>query len=157
MWLSISAASRLCASAVAGEVQVDVFHRHDLRMTAAGRAALHAEHRSERRLAQADDRVLPDAVQPIDEADRGRRLAFAGRRRADAGDEDQLAVLLAVETRDVAERDLCLVAAVGFELFLGDTEPLAGERDDRLQGRALGDLDVALHGRIGAVFGRAED
>ena len=31
---------------VAGEVKVDVFHRHDLRVAAAGRAALHAEARS---------------------------------------------------------------------------------------------------------------
>jgi hypothetical protein len=47
MWLSIIAARRLFASAmalkVAGEVQVDVFHRHHLRIAAAGRAALHAE------------------------------------------------------------------------------------------------------------------
>jgi predicted DNA-binding WGR domain protein len=28
---------------VAGEVQIDVFHRHHLRITAAGRAAFHAE------------------------------------------------------------------------------------------------------------------
>ena len=50
MWLSISAASRLFASCdrgeVAGEVQVDVLHRHDLGVAAAGRAALHAEHRA---------------------------------------------------------------------------------------------------------------
>ena len=37
---------------VAGEVQVDIFHRHDLGVAAAGRAALHAEARAERRLAQ---------------------------------------------------------------------------------------------------------
>jgi hypothetical protein len=50
---------------VAGEVEVDVLHRHDLRVTAAGGAALHAEHRAERRLAQADDRLLADVVQGI--------------------------------------------------------------------------------------------
>ena len=38
---------------VAGEMEVDVLHRHDLRIAAAGRAALHAEARAERRLAQA--------------------------------------------------------------------------------------------------------
>ena len=46
---------------VAGEMQVDVFHRHDLRVAAAGGAALHAEHRAERGLAQADQRLLADA------------------------------------------------------------------------------------------------
>ena len=39
---------------VPGEVQVDVFHRHDLGVAAAGGAALHPEHRTERGLAQAD-------------------------------------------------------------------------------------------------------
>ena len=39
---------------VAGEVEVDVLHRHHLRMPAAGGAALHAEARAERRLAERD-------------------------------------------------------------------------------------------------------
>jgi hypothetical protein len=43
---------------VAGEVQIDIFHRRDLRVTAAGGAALHAEHGTERRLAQRDHRAL---------------------------------------------------------------------------------------------------
>ena len=38
---------------VAGEVEVDVLHRHDLRIAAAGGAALDAEAGTERRLAQA--------------------------------------------------------------------------------------------------------
>ena len=77
---------------VAGEVEVDVLHRHDLRVAAAGGAALHAEHRPETRLAQADDRLLADPVQRVAQPDGRRRLALARRRRADRGDEDQLAV-----------------------------------------------------------------
>ena len=42
---------------VAGEVEVQVLHRDDLRVAAAGGAALHAEHRAERRLAQAEHRA----------------------------------------------------------------------------------------------------
>ncbi len=41
---------------VAGEMQVDLVHRHDLGVAAAGRAAFHAEARAEARLAQADHR-----------------------------------------------------------------------------------------------------
>ena len=67
---------------VAGEMEIDVLHRHDLGIAAAGRAALHAEAGAEDRLAHADDRLLADAVQRIAEPDRGRGLAFAGRRRA---------------------------------------------------------------------------
>ena len=45
---------------VAGEVEVEVLHRHDLGQAAAGGAALDAEHRPERRLAQAQHRALAD-------------------------------------------------------------------------------------------------
>ena len=69
---------------VAGEVQVDVGHRHDLAVAAAGRAALHAEHRPHRRLAQARHRPVPEPVQRVGEPDRRRGLALTGRRRATA-------------------------------------------------------------------------
>ncbi len=81
---------------VAGEVEVDVLHRHDLGVAAAGRAALHAEGRAERRLAQAQHRLLADVVERVGEADRGGGLALAGRRRRDRRDQDQLAVRLAL-------------------------------------------------------------
>ncbi len=64
---------------VAGEVEVDVLHRHDLGVAAASRAALHAEAGAERRLAQAAERLLADVVEAVGEADRGGRLAFARR------------------------------------------------------------------------------
>ena len=77
---------------IAGEMQVDLVHRHDLRIAAAGRAALHAEAGAQARLAQADHRLLADAVQRVAQADGGGGLAFAGRRRVDRGDQDELAV-----------------------------------------------------------------
>src|SRR3546814_18997385 len=43
---------------VAGEVEVDVLHRHHLGVAAAGGAALHAEAGPERGLAQAHPRLL---------------------------------------------------------------------------------------------------
>ena len=45
---------------VAGEVEVEVLHRHDLRVAAARRAALDPEDRAERRLAQAEHGLLAD-------------------------------------------------------------------------------------------------
>ena len=130
---------------IAGEVQVDVFHRHDLRETAAGRAALHAEHRAERRLAQRDHRALADAAQCIAQADRGRRLAFAGRRGADRGDQDQLAVRSPVERSKIVERDLGLVAPVGLDRLFRDLQPLLRKLHDRPQRGGLGDLDIGCH------------
>ena len=50
-----------------GEVQVDVLHRYDLGVAAAGRAALDAEHGAEARLAQGDHGVLAYLAQAVGE------------------------------------------------------------------------------------------
>src|SRR5229473_6690062 len=55
---------------VAREMEVDVLHRHDLGITTAGSAALHAEAGPETGLAQADRRALADMVERIAESDR---------------------------------------------------------------------------------------
>ena len=55
---------------VAGEMEVDVLHRHDLGIAAAGSAALHAEAGAEARLAHADDRLLADMIERIAKARR---------------------------------------------------------------------------------------
>ncbi len=50
---------------IAGKVQVDVLHRHDLRIAAAGGPAFHAERRTERRLANAQHRLFADVIERI--------------------------------------------------------------------------------------------
>ena len=105
---------------VAGEMQVDVLHRHDLRVAAAGGAALHPEHGPERRLAQADRRLLADPIERIAQADGRRRLALARGRRADGGDEDQLAVGTIRQSGEPIERDLGLGAPVGLDGGIGN-------------------------------------
>ena len=129
---------------IAGEMEVHVLHRHDLRIAAAGGTALDAEVRPERGLADAGDGLLADAVQPVAEADRRGRLAFAGRRRVDGGDQDQLAVLAAALRGDELGRDLRLVVAVGQKVLVGDAE-LGADLHDRLLLGGARDLDVGLH------------
>jgi hypothetical protein len=138
------------------EMQVDVLHRHHLRVAAARRAALHAEHRPERGLAQADRRLLADVVERIAQADCGGGLALARRRRADGRDQDQLAVLLCLERVEVLERDLGLVVAVGVEVLLGDAQALERDLADALQLRCLRDVDVGRHAESPRVYGRAD-
>ena len=67
-------------------------------------------------------------VERVAEPDGGRGLAFARGRRRDRRDQHQLAVRPAVELRQVVERYLGLVLAVGLERFLGNAEPLAAPR-----------------------------
>jgi hypothetical protein len=126
---------------VAGEVQVDLLHRHDLGLAAAGGAALHAEARPERRLAQADHGLLADAVQGVAQAHRGGGLALARGRRGDRRDQHELAGLPALQPGDVAVVDLGDVLAVIVERVIRDAE-LLGDLRDRLQGRGAGDLDI---------------
>src|SRR3546814_2916953 len=54
---------------IAGEVAVDVLHRHNLCVTAAGRDALHDEARTDAGLAQTDRRLPAQAVEARSEED----------------------------------------------------------------------------------------
>ena len=116
MWLSISADSRLCARPMALKSPVKCRLMSSIGTTcaiaAAGGAALHAEHRPQARLAQADHRLLADLVERIAESDRRRGLALARGRRAQGGDQNEFAVGLVLQAVDVVERDLRLVMAV---------------------------------------------
>ena len=130
---------------VAGEVQVEVLHRQQLRVAAAGRAALDPEDRAERGLAERQHRVHAERVHRLGEADGGDRLALAERRRGDGGDVDDLAVGLVLEAVEQGHVvDLGLVATVELQLVLEDAG-LLGDRLDGLHGGGLGDLDVARH------------
>ncbi len=98
---------------ISGEMEIDVLHRHDLRITAAGCAALGAETWPERRFAQAQHRFLADPVERIGQPDRGGRLAFTRRCRVDRGDQDQLTLFS--RRRDAGQVDLRFEMAVRFD------------------------------------------
>jgi hypothetical protein len=75
---------------VAGEVEVDVLHRHDLRVAAAGAPPFMPNTGPSEGLAQADHRFLADVIERVTQPDGRRRLAFAGGVGLIAGHEDQL-------------------------------------------------------------------
>jgi hypothetical protein len=129
---------------IAGEMEVDVLHRHDLRVAAAGSAPLHPEAGAERRLADADDGLLADGIERVAETDRGRGLAFAGCGRRDGRDEDQLAVGALRERGDIVERDLCLVMPVRQEVLGGDAELFGRNIQNGPHRGGLTDLDVGF-------------
>ncbi len=129
---------------VAGEVQIDVLHRHHLGIAAAGGAALDAEAGPERGLAQAQHRLLADLVERVGEPHGGGGLAFARRCRRDGRDQDQLAVRLILERLDVVHRHLGLEVAVRVEIFRSDAELVLGQFHDRPRLGGLGDFDVGF-------------
>ncbi len=122
---------------VAGEVEVEQLHRDDLAVAAAGRAALDAERRAHRRLAQRDHRVLADVLHGLTEPDRGGGLALAERRRRDRGDDDVLGLRSIAQLVDRIEPDLGEIAAVRLEQVLADPH-LGGDLGHRLRARARG-------------------
>ena len=127
---------------IPGEVQVDVLHRDDLRLPAAGGAALHAEHRTEGGLPQADHCAFTDPAEGVAETDRRRGLALAGGCRRHRGDQHELALRPVLERREVIQRDLRLVPAVRLDARLRDADA-TGDLDDRPHVRRLRDLDAA--------------
>ena len=115
---------------VAGEVEVDVLHRDDLGVAAAGRAALHAEARAERRLAQAHIAFLPmwlsASVRPT--------VVVVLPSPAGVGviavTRISLPFFLSLQRLDVVHRHLGLVVAVGIEILRRDAELFLRDVDD---------------------------
>ncbi len=130
---------------VAGEVEVQVLHRHDLRVAAARGTALDAEDGAERGLAQREHRLAAEHAETLGERHRRRRLALARRGRRDRGHVDQLRVGPVGEPVDHGEVDLALVAAVLLQL-VGLDARLGGDVGDGAQLRRLRDLEAREHG-----------
>ena len=132
---------------IAGEMQVDVLHRHHLRVAAAGGSALYPEAGTEARLAQADQRLLSDAVQAVGEPDGCGRLAFAGRGGGNRRDQHELSVLALGERIDVAEIDLRLRVSIRQQCLEWNLQSISNLRN-RLLHRLPGNLDVTLGQRL---------
>ncbi len=127
---------------VAGEVEVDLLHRKDLRPATAGGSSLDPHARPHGWLAEAEDRALAAAVERLRQPDRDRRLAFSGGCRADAGHENEASGRGPSIQR--GEPHLGHPIAVRLYVILRQAE-LACDIRDRTQLDGTGDLDVAHH------------
>ncbi len=132
---------------IAGEMQVHLFHRHDLRYAATCSAALHAEVRPKRGFANTDHGLFADAVQTIAQAHGRRGLAFARRRRVDRGHQNQLAVFLACQRFDELLAHFGLVMAIGQQVFGRDAQLCANLHDRLFLGFAC-NFDVGFEGHF---------
>ena len=126
---------------VAGEVQVDVFHGHNLGISAAGCSALHAEDRAQGGFTQGDDGALTDAVERIAQAHGGGGLALAGRGGADGGDQNEFAVRAGLLVQP-GQVDLGFVVAVGLQRLQRNVQAFLRHLHDGLERCRLGDFNI---------------
>ncbi len=132
---------------VAGEVQVKVLHRHDLRVPAAGRAALDAKGGAHGGLADAGEHPVAElGAQRLGEAHGGGRLALAEGRGGDRRDVDIAGAGPLGEAVADVQVHLGLVPAVWLQVLFPEADAV-GDVEDRAQRGCLGDFEVALHGR----------
>jgi len=129
---------------VAGEVEVEVLHGHDLGVSAARGAALDAEGGALGGLADAGEDVLADVVECLAQADGRDGLALAEGGGGDGGDVDVLAVGLFGEAVEDGELYLGLDVAIELELVALNAGGL-GDLDDRLEGGCLSDIQIRRH------------
>ena len=127
---------------VAGEVQINVFHRQNLGIAAARRAAFDAEHRPQRRLAQGDNGVFADVAQRVRQTDGDGGFAFARRSRVDGGNQNQTALFLRQFER-FGRIDFGFVMAVGFDIVNVQTQ-LGGNFANRTHSGRLGDFGIGF-------------
>ena len=77
---------------VAREVQIDIFHRHDLSHATSGCASFHPKTWAKTGFPQANERPLANPVQAIADTYRCRCLPFPCRCRADRSDQNELSI-----------------------------------------------------------------
>jgi hypothetical protein len=123
---------------VSREMEIDVIHRNDLRVSAAGGSALHTEDRTEAWLANAQRNLLTHSPKRLRQSNRYRALSFAGRSRIGRGDDDEASADRPL--RDV-ERNLRFILSIEIELVAREAQ-LRGDVLDGTHFDALRDFDV---------------
>ena len=129
---------------VTGEVQVDLFHRNNLGIAAAGRAALEAENRAQGWFTQACHDILVDFGQSVGQADGCGGFAFAGFGRGDGRHEDQFAVRTIFSVFPDLQGDLGLVGAIRLQV-LPVNACLVGNDVNVFQDCSLGNAKIVVH------------
>src|SRR5690606_36154339 len=127
---------------VAGQVEVELVHRHHLAVPTAGGTAFDPERRAHRRLADAGDGLLADVTETLGEPDSGGGLPLPQRSRGDGGDHDVLAPGVRPDPLQGVEVDLRLGVPERNQLVFSKADPL-GDFGERTETGRTGDVDVA--------------
>ena len=126
------------------EMQIDILHRDDLRISAAGRAALHAHARPQRRLAKTNHHLFPDLGKSLRQSHRRRRLPFTRRCRRNRRHQDQFPDRRTLDPLRQPQRHLGLVRPIRLQLLLRNSDRRRN-LPDGLHLRPLRNLNVRQH------------
>ena len=107
---------------IACEVQVDVFHGHDLRFATARCASLHTKAGSKGGLAQANDRLFADQIECITKANRCCGFTLARWCRVNGGDKNELAILAVGQRAQESRFNFRFVMPKGNKTACRDTQ-----------------------------------
>ena len=107
---------------ISRKMEINVFHRHDLSVAAARRAAFKPEARPQRRLAKRHRRLFSLPVESVRQADARRRFSFPRRRRVNRRHQHQFAVRPSFYPLPRCQGDLRLILAVRLQLVLRQSQ-----------------------------------
>ena len=141
---------------IAGQVQVEIFHRDDLAVTAAGRAAFDAKGRTLAGLADAGEDPLAEVgAERLAQTHHGGALALTERGGSDGGHIDVLAIRDVLEALQHIQANLGFVSPVKLDLLWQQADFLSYQLD-RLQLGCLSDLDIGRDWKFQVQFGWCE-
>ena len=129
---------------ISRKMEVQILHRHYLRITASRSAAFDAKARAKRRLTERYDRLLSKFAKGLSKTDACCRLPFPGRRRVDGRHQDQLSIFPLADALYILIRYFRLVSAVELQLIFGDPQ-LFCDLGYVLHNRFLCDFNICLH------------
>ena len=98
---------------IAGKVEIDILHRHHLRITAACRTSLHPKTWTQAGLTQADRCIFPNPVQTITQSNAGCRFALTRRCWRDSRNEHEFPIRSSLKRLYEIVTDLGLGVPIG--------------------------------------------
>ena len=127
---------------VPGEVQIDGFHRENLRVAATSCTALHTENRTQGGFTKCDGGLEAQTLQALSKGDRSGCFARTGWHTS-SGYQNQTRTNLARRI----EFHFSLVTTIGFKLGIFKARVM-GELVDRDEFSCLGNFDIAKHANL---------
>ena len=138
---------------VACEMQVHVFHRHNLRHAATGSPTLHTKVRPEGRLTDTDRSVFADPIQTIAQTHGCCGLALTCGRWVDGCDQYQLAVRAVLYGIDERLANFRFIVAIWQQIIAADAQ-LRANVLDRLFDSFASNLNVGFIGHGASLMRR---